>query len=159
MRDLIGPQPAEIQRFLAASNLLENAADIVETGFVYSGRRRLELDLEFPPELADPIRDLHRASVAIVRAGIEAFVNNDSSTATEFHESREDFIKQLESTRLILGRTVAGAGHKGVRIYRIGMDCLENLRRLISLTRRLLTLVEGAAPLDSPEVVGGSEAN
>jgi phosphate:Na+ symporter len=59
------------------------------------------------------------------------------SIAQEILDSKQAFNRHADRIRLHLARKLAGGQHATLQAYRLGLDQVENLKRLHSLTRRI----------------------
>jgi phosphate:Na+ symporter len=147
LQDLVENQPEQIQSCLAISNYLENIADVVESGFVASGHKRIELDVSYREDIADPLRGLHRETVALIGTALAAFLARDPVSAQRVLDSKEEFNRHTDRIRLHLARTLGGGERVALLAYRLSLDNLENLKRLHTLARRIARVVVDNKPV------------
>jgi phosphate:Na+ symporter len=141
LQDLVEPQPARLQEYIGVASYLENVADTVETGFLRSAFRRLELGLELDQELVELIRPLDLQAIAALREALRVFETADLDAAQRLVDTKRDFYRSADALRLRLGRGLASAGRRGVAAYNLAVEHLENLKRLRVLARRIAQVV------------------
>jgi phosphate:Na+ symporter len=157
LQDLVEPQPARLQEYIGVASYLENVADTVETGFLRSAFRRLELGLELDRELVELIHPLDLEAIAALREALRVFERADLEAAQRLVDTKRDFYRSADALRLRLGRGLASAGRRGVAAYNLAVEHLENLKRLRVLARRIAQVVIDRHTLPAQSQKEGSE--
>ena len=140
-RDLVEPLPRRLQRYIGVANYLENMGDVVETGLVPVGLKRLEIDRPMDADMREALLGLHQLSLATIEQALTAFAEDDPLGAQAVRESKNELNRKSDALRLRLARKLAGGDRAGIGHYRLATECIDGLKRLHTLARRIARLV------------------
>jgi phosphate:Na+ symporter len=132
---LVEPQPERVQEYLSIANYLENVGDIVESGFVTSGYKRLEMNIEFHASTIRQLDALHAYAVREFECAIKAFIKRDISSALKVLESKSEFNELVDKARNDLSKLLGKDAKGRLSEYRISMEHVENIKRIHTLSR------------------------
>ena len=100
-RDLVEPQTRRLQRYIGVANYLENMGDVVETGFVPVGLKRLQSGRPMDEDVRDWLLPLHDLALAVIGDALAAFAEDDPLRAQAVRESKADFNRKCDALRLL----------------------------------------------------------
>jgi phosphate:Na+ symporter len=141
LQDLVAPQPARLQEYIAVAGYLENIGDVVQTGFLRAGMRRIDQTLELPTEVNEALQALNREALFSLRTVLHAFKVADLDAAQRAIDGKAGFDRDADALRLRFGRSLASGGRRVVPAYSLAVEHLENLKRVRVLARRIAQVV------------------
>ena len=150
--DLVEPLPRRLQRYIGIANYLENMGDVVETGFVPVGLKRLKTGRPMDAEVREWLLPLHELALAAIHDALTAFAEDDPLRAQTVRKSKVDLNRKTDALRLRLARKLAGGDRAFIPHYRLATECIDDLKRLHTLARRIAMLV-----LDGAEAATGHD--
>ena len=142
MKDLIDPQPKRIYEYIAVANYLENVGDVVETNLIAHGRERLKSSIPFDESILSVFRPLHENCCLALEDALYALAHEDADKAKAVARSKDQYNAQANQVRQHLVQYLSASPVERLPVFRIGMDVLENLKRIHTLARRIAGTVE-----------------
>jgi phosphate:Na+ symporter len=152
-RDLVDPQPVYLQQYLGFANYLEQIADVIETGMVADGLKRLDKAIEISPDSEEKLREIYKALYVAAQTTFEAMRDNDKDKAAEVLAAKKHINGLLERTRSHLYVQLKGDNPKQLQEYKLESNTLENFRRIHMMLRSICKLVQA----DKLAVQGGDD--
>ena len=140
-KDLVEPQPARLHGYIAAANAMESVGDVIETGYVYDARQRLDKGLRVSPATLQHLKGLHDFALTTGARALQSFKDNDAQAAREVEASKAAFNALAEKARSHLARRLIAEEPARLDTYRLETDLIENLKRIHTLFRRLAKTV------------------
>ncbi len=137
LRDLVEPQPHRIQEYIGVANSLENVGDVVESGFVPLGYRRLELGVQYGEDTRDLLRQLFEKASGEFDRSIRSFIEEDLEAADAVVRSKESFNNLADKARIQISLALSRGSEKGLDEYRLAIEHVENLKRIHGLARQI----------------------
>jgi phosphate:Na+ symporter len=143
-RTLTKVQTAELLHLLGVANVVESAADVIETDLVGVGRLRAGSEVQVSESTAKLIAELHAEVSEALRGALAAFESRDPNLAREV-VARKPAIHSLAERAALhqVERLVAPEAHR-LRAFAIESDMIEDLRRVFYFAKRIAHGVEGA---------------
>lgn len=139
--DLILRETQALQDYLNIATLYESIGDIVETGLVHVGRKRLERNVVVSPDTQRIITELADKVVWAVDTATLAVDRGDVSLARQVVDAKEDISRIAEqiSDRLV-ERLIAEDPHR-TSTYRVESQLVEHYQRIFYFAKRIARLV------------------
>lgn len=134
---LVEPQPERIHEYISIANYLESAGDVVENGFVLEGYKRLEAGLKLHDKTIHELSDLHTFAIKTFEHAIKAFEKRDISLAQKVVESKNEFNKMADETRIELNKQLSRDAKRHLPEYRFASEHIEGVKRFHSLACRI----------------------
>lgn len=134
---LVEPQPARIQEYLSIANYFENVGDVVETGFVSSGYKRLEMNVEFHTKTIRQLMELYSFATAELERSVKSFIKRDISAALKVLKSKHEFNELADRALHELTKQFGQNPKERLSEYRISMEHIENIKRVHTQSRRI----------------------
>ncbi|MDH3508727.1 MAG: Na/Pi cotransporter family protein [Gammaproteobacteria bacterium] len=150
-KEMIQPQPQQLNQFVGIANYLENVGDVMEKDLLAAANKRIRTNLTISPSTLEKLRPIHKQVCLSFDRALAALETGNRQDALDAIESKEE-INDLaeEATAHIAKRLVVDEPNR-LETFQIETDIIENLRRLNTYTRRIarLSLVTGADSIDS----------
>ena len=137
MQSLVEPLPLRVQESFGVANYLENVGDVVETGFVSLGYRRMEAGVEFAAATREQLEALASEATGTFVQATAAFRDRDLEAAQRVLDSDDAFNASAATTRNRIVRLMADGDGRGLVRYRLAIEHVDGLRRIHTLGRRI----------------------
>ena len=131
-----------LHRYLAASNYMENIADMLETNLMEIGRERLRTGLVISDATKDLLGHFHREVSLQVNQSIEAMITNDHVMAKKIIAAKP-VIKELSAeAEQHLSRRFAADEPQRMVAFRLESEMIEYLKRMYYFAKRIAKIVD-----------------
>ena len=137
MQSLVEPLPRRMQEYFGVANYLENVGDVVETGFVSLGYRRMEAGVEFDGHASAQLERLAGEATRSFVQATHAFRDGDLEAAQRVLDSDDAFNASAANARNQIVRLMGDGDGKGLVRYRLAIEHIDGLRRIHTLGRRI----------------------
>ena len=146
-RQLSKAQRSEMLRLLRVNNELEQMADVIVTGVVAPGLRRIDEVVTVSPATSSRMVDLQHVVLGTLDDALEALGTGDPDAAVRAAESKADFYDlELMVTEHLENRLTAPDPAR-IAAYSIEVGMVDGLRRAHQSCRRIAS----AARVEQPE--------
>nr|MCH9804317.1 Na/Pi symporter [bacterium] len=146
-RQLSKAQRSEMLRLLRVNNELEQMADVIVTGVVAPGLRRIDEVVTVSPATSSRMVDLQHVVLGTLDDALEALGTGDPDAAVRAAESKADFYDlELMATEHLENRLTAPDPAR-IAAYSIEVGMVDGLRRAHQSCRRIAS----AARVEQPE--------
>lgn len=136
-KDLVGPQPAQLTRYIGIANLLENIGDVIEKDLLDVLHKRTVAGLTISESTRAKLRPIAEEVAAAFAKTLAALESGDTAAAVDAIESKEAVSALAEEANAFIAkRLVADEPHR-LETFRIETDIIDNYRRLNTYTRRI----------------------
>ncbi|MBI1372783.1 MAG: Na/Pi cotransporter family protein [Phycisphaera sp.] len=151
--ELTTEQVDDVQTLIFAANGFEAIGDVVEDNLVLEGRERIERGVTVSDETARTMEAVHHAVTSAVLEAAAAVGERDLEAARRISD-RKPQIKELVNAAADRQRQrlLADAPNR-IETYRVETDMLEKLKRIYTLSRRLVRVMmpKKSEPEATPE--------
>jgi phosphate:Na+ symporter len=131
-----------LHRYLAASNYMENIADMVETNLMEIGRERLRTGLVISDATMQILHHFHQEVSLQVSQSIDALITNDHTTAKKVIGAKPT-IKQLSTeAEEHLSRRFSADEPQRMVAFRLESEMIEYLKRMYYFAKRIAKIVD-----------------
>ncbi len=159
MQSLVEPLPRRMQEYFGVANYLENAGDVVETGFVSLGYRRMESGVEFDGHASAQLERLAGEAIRSFVQATHAFRDGDLEAAQRVLDSDDAFNDSAANARNQIVRLMGDGDGKGLVRYRLAIEHIDGMRRIHTLGRRIAgTLLDAHRADGAPAVVAPEQS-
>ena len=147
MRDLVEPLPRRLQECLGIANDLETVGDIVESGFVAVGCKRVDANFGFTSATTERLERLGANALREYEQAVDAFRDRDAKAARRVLASKGAFNRAAEEVAVALVAPMAERNANSALVeYRLAIALVDETKRLHTLARRISRGVVAARP-------------
>jgi len=129
-----------LEQQIEAVNILETAADLITSVLVEAAEHRIEYNLTASAETSEKLTGLYRLAYSSFKLAIKKFSGEETEDSDKY--SKENFKAALQKVRSYLSQRLAVTKENQILLYRFESEVLESIRRLHSLSRRLVRKAE-----------------
>lgn len=137
LRDLIEGQPEQIHGLIAAANYIENIGDVIESGLVADGYKRLQRGVTVSTETRSLLEALHEQMCRSLDQALEALAEQDVEKAQAVKNSKAAFNASLEQLREHLNERLIADRPQRLDHFRIEVSVIDHFKRIHTLSRRI----------------------
>ncbi|MFT5303589.1 MAG: phosphate:Na+ symporter [Mariniblastus sp.] len=158
--DLIAPQPKTIHEFVGIANYLENFGDVIDKNLLENASKRIALSIGISSSTVAVLRQIEEQVVESFAKALIALETSDRKAALEVVESKEKVNQLADIASEHLATRLVASEPNRLAAYKIETDVIENLKRLNTLSRRIVRLIlieeiksNGDEPLSEPTIL------
>ena len=133
----------ELQGLMEVTSYLELVGDIVESELVRIGLRRIEEGVPVSEETLEVVTDFHAKMSQMLRTAMEAFAEEDPSTARTVLEAKPEVNQLLATAAAYHATRITAEAPARVAAYARGTETIESLRRIYTFAKRIARTVPG----------------
>ncbi len=139
-KDLIQPQPQQLNQFVGIANYLENIGDVMETDLLSAGKKRRSTGLVISASTLEKLQPIHEQVCWSFEKALAGLETGDQQDAVDAIKTK-GVVKELAeaATQHIAKRLVVDEPNR-MEAFQIETDIIESYRRINTYTRRIARL-------------------
>lgn len=145
-KELVTPQPQELQDFVGIANYLENIGDVIEKDLLAVAAKRIRKEVVISATTLTLLQSLEAEVCRAFEQAMAALESGDPDTLLDVLESKVAVVELAEEAAALLAQRLVADEPKRLETFQIETDIIEIYRRFNTLTRRIARLsVEAGA--------------